>query len=162
MGANPGTTRTVTLIYGPPCSGKTTYVRELAHHGDIIVDWDDLAREAGSTREHDHLPQYAAAAGRRRMELERDIADMTTGTAWIIRTLGNPTERQQAAERLRATLLRIDPGGAECIHRAHHTGRPPATDELIIRWYADDWASRALTTRIRGGALQQTAHPGLT
>ena len=153
--------RNVYLIYGPPCSGKTTYVQDHAKPGDLIIDWDQLAIEAGSQREHDHQPHHAKAASRRRMELETLAANMRHGTAWIIRTLGDPQERQQAADRLNAQLVRIDPGGATCIDRAHATGRPATTDEQIIRWYAADWASRALTQRKTGGTLAKAAHPGL-
>lgn len=154
--------RKVVLIYGPPCSGKTTKALELAQPGDLVIDWDQLARDAGSPREHDHRPEHARAASRARMELEQHAATMTDGTAYVIRTLADEQERAEAAERLRATdIIRCDPGGAECIRRAHDLGRKPSTDELIIRWYAQDWGSRALTIRRTGGAAAQTTHPGL-
>ncbi|MFD5599191.1 AAA family ATPase [Leucobacter sp. NPDC058333] len=154
--------RKVALIYGPPCSGKTTQARTLARPGDLIIDWDLLAQEAGSPRDHDHEQRFAVAASRERMRLEDYVTHMTNGTAYIIRTLGDPDEREQAAARIGATeLIRCDPGGAECIRRAHDLGRRPTTDELIIRWYAQDWGSRALTHRRTGGAAQRTAHPGL-
>lgn len=154
--------RNVHIVYGPPSSGKTTYVNEHARPGDITIDWDKLAQDAGSPKTHDHAREYAQAASRRRMELEREVERMTTGTAWIIRTLPNPQDREDIAERLQADLIRCDPGGNECIRRAHEAGRPPSTDELIIRWYATDWGARALTARTRGGTLAPNHHPGLT
>lgn len=154
-------TREVHLIVGPPCAGKTTYVTEHARPGDIVVDWDQLARKAGSPRHHDHAPEYAHQATRLRWELEQQITHMTTGRAWVIRTLGDPTQRADAAQRLGAEITIIDPGGAECITRAHQTGRPTDTDEAIVRWYAAQWGSRALTTR-HTGRMTPHAHPGLT
>ncbi len=31
------------IINGPPAAGKTTFVREHAQHGDIIIDLDHIA-----------------------------------------------------------------------------------------------------------------------
>lgn len=33
----------ITVVTGPPCSGKSTYVRTHARPGDIIVDFDAIA-----------------------------------------------------------------------------------------------------------------------
>lgn len=32
----------VYIVYGPPCSGKSSFVSEIAEHGDIILDIDKL------------------------------------------------------------------------------------------------------------------------
>lgn len=154
--------REVHLIVGPPCSGKSTLVRERAVPGDIVVDWDDLARQAGSRRAHDHLPEHARQATRMRWEAEQHIAQMRTGRAWVIRTLGDLEQRVDAAERLGAEVTIVDPGGAECIRRAHAQHRPADVDEAIVRWYAAAWGSRALSTRHRGGSVARGAHPGLS
>lgn len=34
--------RNVYLIYGAPCSGKNTYVSEIAERGDLIIDMDNI------------------------------------------------------------------------------------------------------------------------
>lgn len=33
-----------TVVYGAPCSGKTTYVRHEAKPGDIVFDYDEIAK----------------------------------------------------------------------------------------------------------------------
>lgn len=35
------------VICGPPCSGKSTYVREHAEDGDLLVDYDVIAQAFG-------------------------------------------------------------------------------------------------------------------
>jgi predicted kinase len=36
--------RQVTLVYGPPCAGKSTFVQERALPGDVVLDFDVIAR----------------------------------------------------------------------------------------------------------------------
>ena len=40
------------VITGPPCSGKSTYVREHAQDGDVLVDFDAIAQALGSAVAH--------------------------------------------------------------------------------------------------------------
>lgn len=134
--------RDVTLVTGPPCAGKTTWVAAHAPTGALIVDWDQLAIEAGSLVAHDHAPHHRAAATTRRAELEQHIADMTDGTAYVIRTAARPAERAQLAARLGATLEIIDPGVQVCLDRARLAGRDPDVDAAILRWYGIQWGAR--------------------
>lgn len=155
--------RQVILVYGPPLGGKSTWVRQHARPGDVVIDFDALAVEAGSPRTHDHERRFRAAASSRRMELERHVERMKRGRAFIIRTLGDPAERGAAADRLGAQLHLCDPGGAVCIERAHAAGRPPEVDEVIVRWYAQHWGARALARRAHGGRISRVRdHPGLS
>jgi hypothetical protein len=134
--------REVTLVAGPPCAGKTTHVAAHAKPGDIIVDWNDLAIQAGSPVRYDHPPQYRAAATKRRTQLEQHVADMHDGTAWVIRTLPRPAERAAAAYRLNATITIIDPGVQTCLDRARADRRDPDIDAAILRWYGIHWGAR--------------------
>lgn len=34
--------RQVYLVYGPPCAGKATYVKDVAQEGDLIIDIDNI------------------------------------------------------------------------------------------------------------------------
>jgi hypothetical protein len=40
----------VKLVCGPPAAGKSTYVKQHARPGDIVIDLDSIAREYGFTR----------------------------------------------------------------------------------------------------------------
>ena len=40
------------IIVGPPCAGKSTYVRENAKAGDLRVDYDLIAQALGATNSH--------------------------------------------------------------------------------------------------------------
>ena len=45
----------ITIVLGPPCGGKSTYVAEQAQSGDVVVDYDALAQALGSPTPHDAL-----------------------------------------------------------------------------------------------------------
>jgi predicted kinase len=139
--------RDVTLIVGPPCAGKTTWVAQRAAPGALVVDWDRLAYEAGSPVSHDHAPTYRAAATARRTQLEQQIATMTDGTAYVIRTAAREAERTAIATRLRATHVEVlDPGVHTCLARARATDRHPDVDAAILRWYGITWGARCYDT----------------
>lgn len=128
--------REVTLVVGAPCSGKTTWVAQRSQSGDIVVDWDRLAVDAGSPRAHDHAETYRTAATAARKQLEQQIADTPDVRAWVVRTLPNPFDRHGVMRRLRATALEvIDPGLEACLVRARIDGRDPEIDAAILKWY---------------------------
>lgn len=77
--------RHVVLVTGPPCAGKTTFVRANAAAGHLIVDRDELA---GSERSM-------------AMQMQR-VANMSTGSAWVIRCVPDPLDRAGLAARIRA------------------------------------------------------------
>ncbi|MET3635654.1 HNH endonuclease [Curtobacterium oceanosedimentum] len=129
--------RNVTLVVGAPCAGKSTIVNERAQSGDIVIDWDQLAVNAGSPFSHDHPKQYRAAATAERTRLERIVAESADVSAWVIRTLPRFDERAAAAQRLGATdIVVVDPGMATCLERARFADRPPHIDGVIVKWYA--------------------------
>ena len=48
----------LTVISGPPCSGKSTYARQHYQPGDIIIDFDRIAQAFGSPVVCGHDAQY--------------------------------------------------------------------------------------------------------
>lgn len=145
--------RQVTLVVGPPLAGKSTWVAERARPGDTVVDWDALAVEAGSPRDHDHEREYRAAASRMRTQLEQHIADIQfDGVAWVIRTLPFPEDRPEVVARLGATdVVVLDPGMDVCLERAREAGRHPDIDAVIVKWYALKAGARCYVRTPRGG-----------
>lgn len=127
--------RSVTLVTGPPCSGKSTYVREHAQAGDLIVCLDTLAREAGSQHEHDHQAQHYDAARARYQALVDQLGHDDHARAWIIRCAPLPAERTELAHRARAqqTLVLL-PALAEALRRAR-LERNPKIKGAIHHWY---------------------------
>lgn len=87
---------TVHLICGPPGAGKTTYVKDHAGPDDVVIDLDEIRRTVG-----------AGQASMWRMAAERAAANHEDSDVWVIRTLADPQQRAEAAQRLNATDVRV-------------------------------------------------------
>lgn len=133
----------LTVIVGPPCSGKSTYAMRMARDGDVVVDYDAIAVALGSRRAHEAPRAVADVAARARdAAIGRAIAKRWP--AWVIHS--RPT-REQVDEYARAgaRLVLLDPGVEECLRRCDADGRPPGTARRIRDWYerppdiAADW-----------------------
>ena len=97
------------IVSGPPCAGKSTYVREHAKDGDLRVDYDLIATALGSVNSHaaDGLIKQAAFAAREGViETALKNAD---DESWIIHT--SPSEEHMKRyEEAGAEFIELDPG----------------------------------------------------
>jgi hypothetical protein len=157
----------VNIVVGPPCAGKSTFVRDHAAPGDIIVDFDALATALGSSTAHD-APQDIAyvAFDARDAAIDRVLEGLDTDS-WVIHTSPSQTkiDRYAAAG---AVFTLLDPGLDECLARATSDSRPEAVTETIKKWYADppqlpdgaltaaDWRSGTSSTEIRRSTMGKT------
>lgn len=123
----------LTVVVGPPCAGKSTYVRRMARAGDVLVDYDALAACLGSDRSHEAPPAVADAAyAARDAAVSRCVAKRWP--AWVVHS--RPSGAQINAYRdAGARLVLLDPGMDECLARCERDGRPPGTAERIRGWY---------------------------
>ncbi|MCM2390183.1 AAA family ATPase [Streptomyces albipurpureus] len=135
----------VTLVCGPPCSGKTTYVRERAAAGDLVVDWDALAQALGSPHPHHHpsaLTPFVAEA--RDAVIARLARRHDVARAWLIATAPRDADRRRLAPEGVAVVV-LATAEDECVRRARHDGRPDGTIDAIESWWrihrADQTAS---------------------
>jgi len=112
--------KNVFIIWGPPASGKTTYVKEHKGKYDIVVDLDSimaaLCMTEGKDRTEDALP-FA-------LEVRELLFSLIAQrkyyfeTAWIIAGLPEKKRREELAKRLRAELIHIDTPKEVCLARA--------------------------------------------
>lgn len=129
--------RRVVLVCGPPASGKSTWVAEQASDGDAVIDFDRICRELGSPGRFDHPKDVKDRAHALRAALERQVAGMGSGTAWVIRSAADPAQRRSLADSLRATETVVITTPAEQAHaRAAADDRPAWTGTAIDRWWS--------------------------
>ena len=128
----------LTVITGPPCAGKTTYARQHAMPGDIIVDFDEIAMALGCQARHtygdrDHIWHVTLAA--RNAAITSAIQRHHEGArVWIIDCV-IPPNRQDAYDANGARIVRLTAEPAE-LHRRASAERPPQWHAQIDQWLA--------------------------
>lgn len=128
----------VVLIAGAPCSGKSTLAAGLAGRGDLVLDFDDIAKCLGSPAGWLHPEPFRSRA---EMEIRSHLArlpGMGSGTAYVIRSAASAKARAIAAKSIGAGLcVVLDVSEGECHRRADSESRPSGTHEQISKWFAD-------------------------
>lgn len=125
----------LTVVTGPPCSGKTTYVHEHAKPGDIIIDLDPIAEALGSPDHHDHPePLRRVAQAARRAAIAEAIRQHRRGASvWIVEC--DPTrDRRAEYHRASAQFISLRVSVDELHRRA--ADRPRLWHALIDRQVA--------------------------
>lgn len=136
----------VTIVVGPPASGKTTWVQKQAREGDLIVDVDALfVAVSGLEWYHNPAPLLPFVVAARDALIGRLAEPSEVRAAWVITT---NTDRR-ALERMRETLgarlevMEVSPG--ECKRRIAADARRENREawfKLIDQWFAR-WSGRA-------------------
>lgn len=128
--------RKVYIVYGPPCSGKTTWVQGTAGKNDLILDIDsiwDCISNTGRYAKPDAL--------KRNVFMVRDcILDMIrtrTGNwtrAYIIGGYPQAAERERLRDVMGAELVYIEEEKDQCLIRAAESGRA-GWEKYIEEWF---------------------------
>ncbi|AGT09974.1 HNH nuclease [Paracoccus aminophilus JCM 7686] len=108
----------LTIVCGPPASGKTTWVQERAGSGDKVIDLDEIKVRVGGVRYDQRTGIFRKAMAYRDMMI-RSLADDVSGKAWLIVTAPTKAERLMWVEAMgpRSELMVIDAPEASCIER---------------------------------------------
>lgn len=119
------------VVFGPPCGGKSTYVKQNRQPGDLIFDYDEIAASVASTTMH-NAPLWAIGViEQMRTAFIESTKDIHAGTVWVIACMPELAER--CSKELDAEILLIAPAIEECLRRARTAGR--STPEAIREWY---------------------------
>ena len=128
----------LTVITGPPCSGKSTYIAERAKRGHIIIDLDRiaLALTTDDTPHHGyhHGIRWVAIEARRAALAAAIRQHLNGATVWAIDTDPSP-KRREFYRRAGGTVVDLDPGIETVMARAI-SERPDHVIEYIREWYA--------------------------
>ncbi|NWK11330.1 HNH endonuclease [Clostridium cadaveris] len=111
--------KAVYIVYGPPMSGKSSYVIEHMEKGDMVVDMDKIY-SAVSFLEPYNKPENLKYNV---FSIRNHIIDMIKvryggfRTAWVIGGYANKFEREKLAQDLGAQLIYIAATQDECMKR---------------------------------------------
>lgn len=125
----------VYLVYGSPCSGKTTWVNSVANEDDLILDIDNLW-EAICLSDKYHKPNRLKANAFGIRDTLLDQIKTRTGmwrNAYVIGTYPLRSDRDRLCDLLKAKPIYIEATKEECISRAIND----EWKEYIDNWYED-------------------------
>lgn len=134
----------VYLVYGPPCSGKTSYVEENANDDDLILDIDRLwGAVCKAGRDHTHgrgkRPKRIANNVFRLRDAMIDMIRTRTGkwrVAWVIGGYPLRSDRDRLCDLLRAEPIYCEATLDECLARCEKE-RPEEWRDYVLRWFED-------------------------
>ena len=127
-----------TVVTGPPCSGKTTYILEHMAEGDVMVDFDRIAQAISPNSPQYQYPEGVRLAVRAmRLAAIRHVEEgELDGRLWLIDTaLRDHADVIARHRRMGAAVVELDPGIDVCLERAQRE-RPTEITNLIHEWYA--------------------------
>lgn len=125
------------VIIGPPCAGKSTFVKENAKENDLRVDFDLLAECLGNSKKHEATGLIKEAAFKAREGAIETALKNPDAESWIIHT--SPTKAQMAAyEKAGAEIITLEVSKEECLARAERDGRPQTTIDGINKYFAEE------------------------
>lgn len=132
--------RQVYIVYGPPLSGKSSYVTEQMEAGDIVVDYDRIYQAISGLEPYDKpnelLPNVRAVHS-----LLIDHIKTRYGkwkTAWIIGGYADRYKREKLADDLGAELVFIAATRDQCIERLRQD-QQRQNREAEWAGYIDNW-----------------------
>lgn len=134
----------ITVVTGPPCAGKTTYVAEHMKPGDVRLDWDLIQKAIGG----DDAPRLTDGTLHQMVfAVRRTIIHNVTQGIWLKKTddadawmIHSTISRELLAEyeQAGAEFTLLDPGEETCLQRADRDGdQAEATRQAIRNWYAN-------------------------
>jgi len=120
----------VTLLFGPPCSGKTTHANKSTAK---VIDLDDIKRTISGQNPYEMDTKYLSMCIAVRNRMIRE----TKGPVLIVASLPDPAVREDWIKKLSAKpVLMITPMYL-CIKRVKESDRPNIAGQvaLIKRWF---------------------------
>lgn len=131
------------VVTGPPCSGKSTHIRDNAPADAVVIDLDQMAQALGYPGSHvdwgeetPHPARVAAMIARASL-VKAALTHKLVGDIWLTDAVVSAVAHARYAG-VDAEIVSLDPGLSVCLERAEHDGRTPATLEQIERWYSED------------------------
>lgn len=123
----------VYLVYGPPMSGKTTFVRQQVERGDIVIDMDSLYEAVTMLPSYDKPDNlFNNVIGIHNLLLDNIRTRYGKWhNAWVIGGYADKYKRDRLADDLGAELIYCDVSRDECLSRLE--------EDVDRRYRKDEW-----------------------
>lgn len=144
----------ITVVMGPSCSGKSTFIQEQKQPGDVVVDWDLINQALGSDNPHDAPEDVKQVTFAARTAAIARIFDGIEKDAWIIwHDLTDDKIREYGEQGVKFHVM--DTPLETCLERAREDGRPEGTEQRIREWFENP---PVIPSEYEKGATVRTKH----
>jgi predicted ATPase len=125
------------VIVGPPASGKTTWVRERAKRGDVVIDLDAIATALTVDGDgHNHpTPVLRCAQRARSVVIDEALKHCAELDVYVVHTAPSAKALARYAGH-GAHVVTVDPG-REVVEARVAEQRTHTTRAVVARWYAE-------------------------
>lgn len=152
-----------TVVYGPPGSGKSTYVRERAAASDLVLDLDEIAAMlSGKPIYHASVDDWRAAVRWRNTTLASLAKPSAYRRCWLILTAPKGEHRRWWQRKLGAEMVEMSTPILECMRRIAADPRRPkalkAAHTEALRTYENE-ATAKLAAHTRRRAIGVDGYP---
>jgi predicted ABC-type ATPase len=134
----------ITVIEGPPGAGKSTWVMDNAHPGDVVIDMDRIAQALWipNTHESHNYPETVRTIAReaRNMAVKTAIQmSQTVNRLKVFVIHADPSSEMRRRYRSAgARFVHLDPGMDVCIERVKR--RNPTAQRTIVPYIREYYA----------------------
>lgn len=131
--------RNVYLVYGSPCSGKSSFVRDNMDYGDMVIDMDSIWQCISYSNRYNKPNRLKACV----FDIRNHMIDMVRIrqgkwlNAWVIGGYPLISERERLCKSLNAREIFIDTSKDECIQRL--CDNPDGRNVDDWKKYIEDW-----------------------
>lgn len=133
--------RKVYIVFGAPCSGKSTFVSENMSKGDLRLDLDEIWQALGGEAAHNYPAEIKPIIFGIREYLFQQIKMRAGkwGAAWVLSTEPLTTQQERLLDLLGAEPIYIDVSREVCLGRLYYNpgGRDIQLFEKLINDYYD-------------------------
>lgn len=131
--------KNVYLVYGSPCSGKSSFVRDNMDYGDMVIDIDSIWQCVSGCDRYNKPNRLKTCVFSMRNHMI-DMVRMRHGkwlNAWIIGGYPLISERERLCKSLNAREIFIDTNKDECIQRLYDNPDGRNVDDW--KKYIEEW-----------------------
>jgi len=132
-----GNKQNVYIVYGSPLSGKTTLVRELMQHGDMVLDmdaiWQAITLQDEYVKPSNVRFNIFALRDNLLDQVKRRYGNWYD--CYIVGGYPDKYERERLAQSLGAEVIYCESTKEECIDRLDKSNKPGQWLEYINDWW---------------------------
>lgn len=126
----------VTVVCGPPGSGKSSYVKERRAKGDLMWDFDEMKTALTGIAGHEcgyEVVPFVLAMRSAFYAKAMDRGGLNISRIWIIESR-TARSLQPEIEALRAQVISLTASKEECLERVKERG--PQWTKIVEDWFA--------------------------